>query len=109
MKYWKWSAYDDNGQPYNGVDRAERFELVAIRLIQKKLVPSSISPIEFQEYRILKNADDKIASLNKLIDKIDGPVINVEPVKTTYLTRKIQTQIFLWILLLLSIYLLSLI
>ena len=72
MAYYKYRAYDKTAKLINGVDEADRYELVALKLIRAGLTPAMIEVIEYGEYKVLLQATKRIYKLEKIKAKLKG-------------------------------------
>lgn len=72
VMYFYWRAYDNLAREYNGVMEADKFELVAIKIIQDNLTPALIQSIEYDQYRKLNIIYKRISMMNKLKLKVNN-------------------------------------
>ena len=72
MRYFKYKAYDDNGNYYSGVDQAISFEYVALSLLQDGKTPSDIMQISKSEYDVLKIGEIQLTKLRNNRNKLMG-------------------------------------
>lgn len=70
MAYWRWRAYDNQVQESSGVMEEQRYELVAIKLIQQSLNPASIERINFEEYKRFKPLQLRLDNLTRTREKL---------------------------------------
>lgn len=106
MPYYRWRAYDNNALEYTGVDEAPRFELIALKLIQHQLQPASIETIEYDEYRRLHKASQRLDHLRTLKTKFSGPNDIKIPTRKTHSITIIKCVMILLIAMLSAVLLL---
>ena len=65
MPYFKWKAYDIDGQPYDGVEESESIEWVALDINANDLEPSQIKEINYEEYTTLRRGYESLDRFRK--------------------------------------------
>jgi hypothetical protein len=88
MQYFKWNAYNSRGESFNGTIEADTWQMAIMRLMQQKLFPSGVTPIEYSEYRSSQLADKRIDGLRSVKDKLIGNHSDM-PEPRRYTRRKV--------------------
>lgn len=70
MAYWLWRAYDDQAQQTTGVEEANRYEAVALKILQRGLTPGPIDRIAYEEYKRLLPYQTRINRLEEFKRKL---------------------------------------
>jgi hypothetical protein len=65
MQYFRYRAYNKEGQLSEGVTHGKSWEYAALSLIQIGLTPSNIERIDYGEYKRFSLADNKIKHLQR--------------------------------------------
>lgn len=87
MQHFRYRAYNQDIDAYEGVIEASNWKEAALKIIAKGYTPSAIEPIDYSTYKTHRSLENKMNNLKKIQAKYNKPT--AQPIEPEFKSNKL--------------------